>query len=720
MTKTPKGPETPSAKSATIVSASTASDNLGLGNKPNSVKSHDSVKSNKPARIKRKQPGSNLGSVSSIATKASGNLTPPFTDGQLEDGDLDNRKGTHDVLYHGHVQTNMGLFFKKKEYVVLTETHLLRFKDFSQAAKSFPHMNREQHSKPQRHGSTPSFGSMYDLQTSSSKSSNEAESKNSIPLHHIVATYRADDGRPFFIVQIDYMDDTTIFAATSSAMQLMLQDPREADIWHSSIRAASMRAKLVIVQPIPQKTIGNITSILEAAMDHDSSRMEIFFAVHLGKQAAGKSSAEDVAAVATPLCYLVLGATKLHLISVPDVQDLGKQKQYKAHKTSYGIVSLVAIDFKENDNDAFDLHFRLPMQPKVILKLASCQAIPIATSLFKSIVHLKPQWLDYTFMYSGPPEVIEDPGLDLQEVLRDDTGCFDRTLIAYCQAYGCAAHNIRYEIRDDVEDYPQFALLPPQESRAYSMHELLAIFRSLRYNNTFQSLSFADVSLESLDGVFDTYGDEHVASSSRGNTKVKCQVNTQGTSLLHQEVQGIALKSYRLKRIDFSNTLPQRKLVTSYDDQSPSRGPTCALVSAIFPICGAVKFTQIDWIVLNGVDLSRADLEVMGPTLREAGANLRAVEIARCGFDETELGTFLAALRHQAGSVECINIANNIGRLAPGKIGELLQVFTRIRILNLCRAATSVGTDPVIDLEVLITWKLEQILLNGVAVSFPF
>lgn len=42
------------------------------------------------------------------------------------------------VLHHGEVQTSSSMFRKKKEYLVLTETHLMRFKNQQKAAEAFP------------------------------------------------------------------------------------------------------------------------------------------------------------------------------------------------------------------------------------------------------------------------------------------------------------------------------------------------------------------------------------------------------------------------------------------------------------------------------------------------------------------------------------------------------------------------------------------------------
>jgi hypothetical protein len=42
------------------------------------------------------------------------------------------------VLHYGEVQTSSSMFRKKKEYLVLTEKHLIRYKSQSKAAEAFP------------------------------------------------------------------------------------------------------------------------------------------------------------------------------------------------------------------------------------------------------------------------------------------------------------------------------------------------------------------------------------------------------------------------------------------------------------------------------------------------------------------------------------------------------------------------------------------------------
>ena len=42
------------------------------------------------------------------------------------------------VLHHGEAQIHMGMLRKRREYLVLTESQLVRFKNGAKAAESFP------------------------------------------------------------------------------------------------------------------------------------------------------------------------------------------------------------------------------------------------------------------------------------------------------------------------------------------------------------------------------------------------------------------------------------------------------------------------------------------------------------------------------------------------------------------------------------------------------
>lgn len=68
----------------------------------------------------------------STAGSANTHLSEPWFDSP----DLSTKCSNH-VLHHGEVQTSSSIFRKRKEYLVLTETHLYKFKSQSKACEMF-------------------------------------------------------------------------------------------------------------------------------------------------------------------------------------------------------------------------------------------------------------------------------------------------------------------------------------------------------------------------------------------------------------------------------------------------------------------------------------------------------------------------------------------------------------------------------------------------------
>lgn len=80
-----------------------------------------------------------------------------------------------------------------------------------------------------------------------------------------------------------------------------------------------------------------------------------------------------------------------------------------------------------------DKVYSKPLEVPCILDLAASASPEIATVIFRAIVYLKPQWLDYTFLFSGPRGLLDDSDSPIPS--EEDNGYFDRTLVAYCAAY---------------------------------------------------------------------------------------------------------------------------------------------------------------------------------------------------------------------------------------------------------------------------------------------
>jgi hypothetical protein len=334
------------------------------------------------------------------------------------------------VLHHGEVQTTSGMFRKKKEYLVLTDTHLIRFKSQSRASESFPTSVSPAFGSSRRHPSTTSIGSLQEVQSSNSHAS--AEGENRISLGQVVTAYKVEDGRPFFTTEVVYLDEE--YHGVGS-IQLMLHDPKEADLWLSSIRAAAQKARLLMEEPYPERVVRYLVHILEGVDDYDPNHFHVFRVVRRAAiQKGGKASSDDLQKLGSSVFYMVIGINRMHMIPIPDFSDSsGRLIASKTNRSSFGLVSLVSINCKYED-DRFEIAFRNPIQTSKLLELAASATPDIALILIRAGQYLKPQWLDYNFQFNGPRRILEAADVPI-DAEGQDYGCFERTLVAYCMAY---------------------------------------------------------------------------------------------------------------------------------------------------------------------------------------------------------------------------------------------------------------------------------------------
>lgn len=175
--------------------------------------------------------------------------------------------------------------------------------------------------------------------------------------------------------------------------------------------------------------------------------------------------------------------------------------------------------------------------------------------------------------------------------------------------------------------------MPSASGYDYNVSEILAVFRALRYNESFRSISFEGINLQRLHGLVDSYGDEHIAWTSRSGLPIRRYFNLMPAdkSLLYQEVQALALKTKRVRRMNFSNTLPRR---TPRDDveEGAVKDPGCEISTALLPLCRS-QLTNVDWIIFSGIELGETDLEELGMYLNNGQAG--------CPHKKVTLSTYL-------------------------------------------------------------------------------
>jgi hypothetical protein len=192
----------------------------------------------------------------------------------------------------------------------------------------------------------------------------------------------------------------------------------------------------------------------------------------------------------------------------------------------------------------------------------------------------------------------------------------------------------------------------------------------------------------------------------------------QDRSMLYQEVQALALKG-KFRRMDFTNTLPNRRPRDTFDVEGQEiidKDPGCEIVSALLPLCRA-QLTNVSWILLNGIELGETDLDDMIPALHEPKARLRAVECSRCGLNDRGINQILSQMERQNATMECINISDNPGRIQLEEFTKSMSRFSRIRRLDLSRITRTSGEQTLIEAKVMLSWKLEELIMNGVPLN---
>jgi hypothetical protein len=326
---------------------------------------------------------------------------------------------------------------------------------------------------------------------------------------------------------------------------------------------------------------------------------------------------------------------------------------------------------------------------------------------------MRPEWESRPYQYIVPDGMRQD-------LLRQpsphpiDQDSLDRTLIGYCVAYDVQPEIISYQISYPSEDSPRFELLPPTGSRRtqYTKLELLAVMRSLRYNETFVGISFKGMQLDILNGLQDPYGAEHVCMKTKRGTFARLDAeDLEQACLLVQEIRALALTNRKLRRLDFTSCITKRRREHS-DSESSGRDGGCGIVEALFPLC-KYQNTNVDWIALNNIPLGETDLDYLVAAAVERNCHLRALELSGCGLSDRAVSLVLDALRAQENTLEALDLSSNSFRISPTIFDSQLGVFGYLTKLNLSHLAVSAGSEPILSFETMQGWRLQELILSG-------
>ena len=80
----------------------------------------------------------------------------------------------------------------------------------------------------------------------------------------------------------------------------------------------------------------------------------------------------------------------------------------------------------------------------------------------------------------------------------------------------------------------------------------------------------------------------------------------------------------------------------------------------------------------------------------------------------------LGHMERQNATLECINIADNPGKVHVDRFQVALSRFANLRRLELSRITKTFGDEPLFKPEVMLSWRLEELNMSGVPVSWTF
>ena len=314
------------------------------------------------------------------------------------------------------------------------------------------------------------------------------------------------------------------------------------------------------------------------------------------------------------------------------------------------------------------------------------------------------------------PGKVEDDFVPDDPLPDDNLDPFDRTMIAYCVAYKVNPTSIRYRVDegDHVEDAPRFQLIDSDVSSPvqYDELQLLAVFRSLRFNELYGTMSFAGINLNCLNARRDPYGSEHCCHQSVHGLPLKLPLEEQQTaSLLVQEIRALALSTRKLRRLDFSFCISHYPATPG--TPGPMTIPGSGIFEALFPLCKQ-QATNVDWIAVNGIELQETDLDYLVSIAAEKAAHYRAVEASRCTLTDRGLALLLDVFKAHENTLEALDISKNPLRIVPSTLSSQLSFFGHIRKLNLSNLSVTATADPLIPFEVLSQWRLDTLHLSSI------
>lgn len=362
------------------------------------------------------------------------------------------------IIIYADLEHNFGVNLLRKsrrDFCVLTNRHLLRFKDMSRAAAAF-HIAASSFSNPRQPVAAVRLPS----------SSIMVATDDIFDVQKCIS--------PSMAICIDYVHPQTK-AATSTI--LMNENTNNQTRWYEAIRSVVKRhlesARVIAMERLRRHT--DIPDVPDQMIVHK---------VVLNERRQGNDNLCGVKKVFLPV-LLVIGMNNFYILPT-----LSNDVDYKntVNKDHFGLMAISSIAYRFH-RDIVQITVRVKGSKSKTLSFTSISCEAIVYDFRKAIntlAQLYPQPLCGLDIQRSHLNIPIPPWFEITNL--EDRG-FDKLLAAYCAALSLDKHRFSFSITEivDVAGARKITVNPPNDFKgtndvSYNKFELLAIFRSLRHN----------------------------------------------------------------------------------------------------------------------------------------------------------------------------------------------------------------------------------------------
>ncbi|KAI8884601.1 RNI-like protein [Backusella circina FSU 941] len=567
---------------------------------------------------------------------------------------LTSTESTLKVIYAGDIsyKPESGLtFITKKSYFVLSNNHLLIYKNAQKARGELDmfnaHQDQEQFISASKLNKERIFLALSDIYA----------------VHTVVSdvhTFRVEYLHPQSKQSLYHL-----FTVDSS---------NELKQWLRALRKA-IRVHLLRMETVTASERYNVVDRISKHNDTPSKTEHILMYKVVFKEKRYKvASTDQLKEVFLPVIFAI-GKFSFYLTPVA-----GSDAEYKKliDRERYGLLSIQSIRYENND-DTIVMDVRRVNKGVTQLVLSSSFCEEIIQHLRRSILSIVPGNIIPVYSMAVPTALREtriipfsiemDPEDKVMAQGDQEVQCFHSTLTAYCASLNLNKGRFHFALSGPMKS-KIFTLFPPNEIKDstphYTKHELLAILRSLQVNTFFVEINLSNISFTELESWTKTNDD--------GWSTTKWHP-LDDNNVLSNEIYGILANTHTLRKLNLTNC----KI-----GQHKEEGKSSA-IAAIGVIMASGR-TSMSRLCLGKNFISKPDMLKLVDGIKKHKKSMKELYLNDCGLETDMIEMTLETLvEKHPEQMMCLDLSSQTETLVVKKdlISSFIETFKRINVLRL-------------------------------------